>query len=191
MKIICPPKPRQTHIFARDTNDRYVEPQWCSRRLFDVESFSGLIHDPACGTGQIVASARAAGLRATGADIAPCIEEIEAVDFFQARRRFPNIVSNPPYGPLREFALHALSLALRKVALLVPIARLNAAGCWLAVTSLRRVWLLSPRPSIPPHSLILSGRVPSGGRIDFCWLVWEQRYRGAPELGWLWRDGVP
>jgi hypothetical protein len=44
------------------------------------------------------------------------------------------------------FALHALSLATAKVAMIFPVARLNAAH-WLRATPLRRVWLLTPRPS--------------------------------------------
>src|SRR5215813_7018792 len=53
-------RPRHAHIFARDGNDRYIEPQWCSRRLLEEESFVGTIHDPAAGTGRILTSARAA-----------------------------------------------------------------------------------------------------------------------------------
>jgi hypothetical protein len=179
---------RQSHIYARDPEDRYVEPSWVSSRLFEVELFIGIIHDPAAGSGQIVNAARSAGLEATGADIVPCIEGMDAIDFFQDRNNVDNVISNPPYALLRKFALQALTLAVRKVALLVPVARLNAAGGWLKDTPLRRVWLLSPRPSIPPHQLILDGKKPQGGRVDFCWLIWQQGFRGAATLHWLWRD---
>jgi hypothetical protein len=182
-------RPRKTHIFARDPDDRYVEPSWVSSRLFEVEPFIGIIHDPAAGSGQIVNAARSRGLEATGADVAPCIEGMCAIDFFKDRNNVDNVISNPPYALLREFALHALTLTMRKVALLAPVARLNAAGRWLEDTPLRRVWLLSPRPSIPPHQLILDGQIPQGGRVDFCWLIWQQGFHGAPTLHWLWRDG--
>jgi hypothetical protein len=182
-------RPRRAHIFDRDSNDRYVEPAWCSRRLFDVEPFVGPVHDPACGTATILATARAAGLIATGADISPCVKGVTAIDFFTAHDSVCNVISNPPYDRLDRFASHALELTSRKVALLVPIARLNAAGRWLQSTPLRRIWLLSPRPSIPPHSYILRGEKPEGGRVDFCWLVWEQGFRGVSEFRWLHRDG--
>jgi hypothetical protein len=70
---------------------------------------------------------------------------------------------------------------------LVP--RLNAAR-WLADTPLARVWLLTPRPSMPPGHVIANGEKPGGGSQDFAWLVWEQGYRGKPELGWLRRDSL-
>lgn len=30
---------RNSHVFARDPHDWYLEPRWCSERLFDVEEF--------------------------------------------------------------------------------------------------------------------------------------------------------
>jgi hypothetical protein len=184
-------RPRHAHIFQRDANDRYVEPTWCSWRLLEEESFHGVIHDPAAGTGQILGSARVLGLRATGADLTPCISGIRAIDFLEDRTKRDNIVCNPPYkrNQIRRFAEHALELAERKVAFLIPLARLNAAR-WLQQTPLRQVWLLTPRPSIPPHRYILQGRKPEGGRPDYCWLVWERGFNCAPTLGWLLRDRV-
>jgi hypothetical protein len=28
-----------------------------------------------------------------------------------------------------------------------------------------------------------------GDKVDFCWLVFEHEYDGAPQFGWLKRDG--
>jgi hypothetical protein len=46
-------RPRRSHIFDRDDDDFYVEPAWCSERLFAVEPFAGLIWDPAAGSDAI------------------------------------------------------------------------------------------------------------------------------------------
>src|SRR5262245_54894671 len=169
-------RPRRAHIFARDPNERYVEPAWVSRRLFEVEHFDGAVHDPAAGTGQILATAAAAGLDASGADIDPCIPGIAKIDFFADTTPVPNLVSNPPYDRSHEFALPPLTLAECKVTLLLPVARLNAAGTWLARTPLRRVWLLSPRPSVPPASYLQAGNKATGGRPDFSWWIWQRGY---------------
>jgi hypothetical protein len=48
-----PLRKRQSHLWVRDKHDFYVEPEWVSRRLFEVESF-GAVWDPACGSGRIV-----------------------------------------------------------------------------------------------------------------------------------------
>jgi hypothetical protein len=72
--------------------------------------------------------------------------------------------------------------------MIFPTARLNAAR-WLHGTPLQRVWLLTPRPSMPPGETILRGERPGGGKTDFCWLVWDRGYVGAASIDWLHRDG--
>ena len=67
------------------------------------------------------------------------------------------------------------------------LRRLNAAR-WLASTPLSRIYLLSPRPSMPPGHVILAGEEPGGGKQDFVWLVWDHEHQGLPELHWLCRD---
>jgi hypothetical protein len=61
---------RKSHIFLRHPYDRYVEPAWCTRRLFAVERFAGVIWDPACGLGTILKAARDARYSSYGSDIA-------------------------------------------------------------------------------------------------------------------------
>jgi hypothetical protein len=52
---------RNSHIWDRDKSDWYVEPKWCSERLFAEELFQGEIYDPNCGWGRVLRSARNAG----------------------------------------------------------------------------------------------------------------------------------
>jgi hypothetical protein len=180
---------RDSHIFERVEDDWYVEPPWCSRRLFEVESFTGTIWDPACGGGNIPEAAKQAGYAVHASDIADRgYPGSYCLDFFKSGARHAAIVCNPPYSIGGKFVRHALTLA-DKVAVIFPLARLNAAH-WIHATPLRRVWLLSPRPSMPPGRVIAAGLKPGGGRVDFCWLVFERGYGGTPELRWLYRDGV-
>jgi hypothetical protein len=84
--------------------------------------------------------------------------------------------------------LHALRVVEHKVAIIFPIARLPAAH-WIQSTPLRRVWLLSPRPSMPPGHYLAAGKRAKNGKKDFCWLIFEQGFNGSPEVHWLYRDG--
>lgn len=186
-------KKLDAHIWEREANDHYVEPEWVSRRLFDDEPFEGAVWDPACGFGRICESARLAGHPIVYSDI--CDRGYDPhnlkviCDFLETwGKRAQNIVTNPPFDIADKFALHALKLALHKVAIVFPTARLNAAH-WIRGTPLRRVWMLTPRPSMPPGHVIARGEKPGGGKMDYCWLVWEQGYTGEPEMGWLRRDG--
>ena len=186
---------RNSHIWERDANDWYVEPRWCSIRLFEEEKFHGEIYDPNCGWGRVLRSAKDAGyaVRASDIVIRPSGDaEIDAIkyqaDFRDCVDRADNVVSNPAFRALPNFTQLALKLVRRKVAVIFPVARLNAAG-WLANAPLRRIWLMTPRPPMPPGSYLEAGRKPGGGRVDFCWLVFEHGHTGPAEVRWLRRDG--
>ena len=160
--------------------------------MFEVEKFDPGIWDPCCGFGRIPSAAVAAGLYGIGTDIVDRgYSEFAGVHDFLSSNRFrsPNIVCNPPFNIADKFALHALSNpGTLKVAMVFPTARLNAAH-WIKGTPLARVWLMTPRPSMPPGRVIAAGEKPGGGKMDYCWLVWTKNRIGAPDLRWLRRDG--
>jgi hypothetical protein len=154
-----PLRKRDSHIWNRETADHYVEPAWCSERLFQVETFRGPINDPCCGFGTIPEAAYRAGIGASACDLVDRGYKGGRVeDFFASTWPRDNIVSNPPFDVASQFVLHALKLTGGKVAIIFPTARLNAANgpkgkYWIDGLPLRRVWLLTPRPSMPPGHL--------------------------------------
>jgi hypothetical protein len=184
---------KRSHIFKKEKHGHYVEPAWCSRRLFEVEKFKGPIYDPACGWGTILEESMIAGYAAPlASDIVDCRRVIEIRfykrDFLTWRGRIRgSVVCNPPFDYVREFCEHALELGASKVAMICLVRRLNAAR-WLQDLPLRRIWLLTPRPSMPPGSYLLAGKKAGGGTQDFCWLVFGPG-TGAPTIGWLHREG--
>lgn len=188
------PQPRKAHVWEKDPHGWYLEPAWCSRRLFEVEEFPGPIYDPACGCGTILREADAAGYDYYGSDIVNRrhhrLGKLDFIkrDFLQFYLPIEgSVVTNPPFDLVQEFCEHALACEAKKVALICLVRRLNAAH-WLQSLPLQRVWLLSPRPSMPPGSWIAAGNKPGGGTQDFCWLVLESGYEGRPTIGWLHRD---
>ena len=144
----------------------------CSRsKNFDR---SQVLLDPCTGFGRIAEAAKVAGYTVIAADIIDqgypgCLVQ----DFLDRKPTPPTVVGNPPFNAVEAFASHALELGARKVALLFPVARLNAAR-WLKELPLRRIWLLTPRPSIPPGYVIARGEKPGGGKTDFTWLIFER-----------------
>ena len=182
-------RPENSHIWDREQHEHYVEPEWVSRRLFDVEKFEGGIWDPACGFGRIVEAAKAAGYSTSASDVIDRgYSGLNKVgDFLRSEGGVPNIVSNPPFDQFEAFAHHALAIAFNKVAMIWLVRRLNAAR-WLQDTPLARIHLLTPRPSMPPGHTITAGEKPGGGKQDFCWLVWDKSHSGPATIGWLRRD---
>lgn len=185
-------KKLDAHLWEREANEHYVEPEWCSQRLFEEEQFYAPVWDPCCGFGRIPEAAKAAGI-----DMVAATDLVDRgyepglagprFDFLDATTASGSIVCNPPFDIAPKFALHALKIGAMKVAMIFPTARLNAAH-WLKGTPLIRVWLMSPRPSMPPGHVIARGEKPGGGKMDYCWLIWEYGYQGAAELRWLYRD---
>lgn len=185
--------PVNAKSWAREAGEHYVEPHWCSERLFQEEKFEGPIWDPCCGFGRIPEAANRAGLHSYGTDMVDrgFRALFAQADFIQSGRIIDgefDIVCNPPFNIAGRFARHAIDMpGVRKVAMIFPTARLNAAH-WLHGTPLARVWLMTPRPSMPPGHTIARGEKPSGGKMDFCWLVWTRGRLGPADLRWLRRN---
>jgi hypothetical protein len=111
-------RPRRAHNYDRDRDDFYSEPEWCSRRLFAVEEFVGLVWDPASGLGTIPRAARAAGLENFASDIADHGYG-SLQDFLKAPAPTTgafNVVTNPPFALAREFVERAIELGATKTA---------------------------------------------------------------------------
>jgi hypothetical protein len=183
-------RPLGAHIWDKEPDGFYVEPSWVGERLFEVEKFDGTIWDPACGTGRVAEAARRAGYPTIATDIVdrgyPHFDG--QIDFFNCERMpAANICCNPPFNVCDRFVRRALELVTGKVAMIWLARRLNAAR-WLQDTPLARVYLLTPRPSMPPGHVILAGEKPGGGTQDFCWLTFSRDHKGPPELRWLHRD---
>ena len=66
---MIPLRRREAHLWERDAHDFYVEPAWCSERLFEAERFEGDVLDPACGIGRICVAGRQSGLLMLGTDL--------------------------------------------------------------------------------------------------------------------------
>lgn len=183
-------RPEASHIWQREQHEHYVEPAWCSQRLFEEEEFNGPIFDPACGFGTILKSAVAADYDVWAHDVVDRGFPGTVVDDFLKQKLDTNpadIISNPPFDMFKPFALRALEVCYEKVALIWLVRTLPAAR-WLQDTPLSKILLLTPRPSMPPGHVIARGEKPGGGKQDFCWLIWDRNHSGPPSIGWLNRD---
>jgi hypothetical protein len=196
-----PLRKRDSSLWQREANDWYQEPRWCSDRLFEEERFKGSILDPAAGGGNIVQSGMAAGLDITGSDliIRSMYAEVQRDWLASCSEVWDNIVCNPPFGLCDDrkagthpFVQRCLARTTRKVALLMPANWIQGdkRSRWLEGTPLRRVWFISPRPSMPPGHIIAAGQKPGNGTTDYAWFIWQHEYDGQPEIRWLRKDAT-
>jgi hypothetical protein len=183
-------KCRNAHVWERAADDFYpTRPRWVIDRLLDAEIFIGEVIDPCCGSGTIVVACRERHLPSEGWDIRDRgLAGTQVRNFLEyAGPRPCNFIFNVPFCLAQQFAEHAVELARHKTAMLFPVRSLNAAG-WLRRLPASRIWLITPRPSMPPQSHIERGGKVGGGSIDFCWIIFEPKHVGAPRLRWLHRD---
>ena len=106
-------KKLEAHVWEREANEHYVEPDWCSRRLFEEEDFRPAIWDPCAGFGRIPEEAAKQGLKAHATDIVDRgYSAFDGVQNFLTAEatRAPVIVCNPPFAVASHFAVKALSL---------------------------------------------------------------------------------
>ena len=191
----APLRERKSHLWARDQHDWYVEPRWVSERLFAVESFEGVIWEPACGIGRIVDSAINARVRCVASDLIDRAAGrfMAPIDFLRCNLPWPDcygIVSNPPFKIAEAFVKHALELAPKKVAMLLPAnwVQGDKRSRWLETTPLARVYFITPRPSMPPGTVVAAGVKPGNGIQDYAWFVWSRGHIGPADIRWLRRD---
>jgi|SRR5215813_1315665 len=116
-------RPLAAHVWDKEPDGFYIEPIWCSVRLFATEQFNGAIWDPACGIGRIAEAARHTGYRTIATDIVDRgYSRFDGVlDFFDSGRvPAANICTNPPFTECDLFVRHALEQVDGKIAMIWP-----------------------------------------------------------------------
>lgn len=170
----------------RETHDFY--PTWppATKALLAVERFEGAIWEPACGDGAMSRVIEEAGYNVISTDLVDRGYGQGGCDFMMEwSPRAPNIVTNPPFRWAVEFTNRALFLTTGKVALFLRLAFLEGVerGRWFGATPLARVWVMSRRVPIQRGRIADDGD--SSGMMAFAWFVWDHRYLGRPEIGFL------
>ena len=165
------------------------------------------IWDPACGyghslswlqgicgfTGELIASDVVDNLARDDFDAPP---EFRSLDFLDDLKAVPpaacSIWSNPPFSYKKvdgeiisqAFVRQALRLATHRVVFLLPLKWLagQSRGQFLREHPPQTVLLFGQRPSMPPGDRIhlMGNRAYSGGMVDYCAVVWNQRVATLP-----------
>lgn len=171
----------------RPEHDYYRTPACGTQALLKVERFKGLIWEPACGDGAISEELLSAGYQVRSSDLIDRGYGETGIDFLTGLALpVPNVVTNPPFTLIHEFAERALEVAESKVALLGRLLWLESKRrrAFFEATPLARVWVFSYRLNVARNGADYgdNGR---GGMVAFAWYVWDKEHRGPPTLGWL------
>lgn len=171
----------------KGAEDFIVTPAWAVEALLEREVFPGPIWEPACGNGAISEVLGAAGYQVFSTDLIDRGYGQGGLDFLAATgaRGVQSIVTNPPFVIATEFAAHALTLGVRKVALLGRLGFLEGQkrGAWFARHPPSRVWVFSRRVDMWAGDAEPKGP-PQVANVAFGWFVWE-RHHSPAAIGWI------
>jgi hypothetical protein len=176
----------------RQTDDWYRTPPQCTRALLRVEPFDMNVWEPACGDGAISRELEAQGYKVVSSDLINRGYGTPGIDFLATRELWAtDIVTNPPFELADEFALHALELGVRKLALLCRANWLEGQQRYERLYSQRklaRVWTFSPRQTLWRGDDEAEN---DGGMTPYAWFIFERDYRGDGYTGsWLTAEMV-
>lgn len=162
-----------TDQYNRESHDFYAEPRWCNDELFNHVKFVGQIHDPCCGSGRVLESAKVAGYTVTAADKVRRMYPFQdkEINFLEDTSVYDNIVCNPPYNLAELFFHHAYEHTRNSIAFLVRLAFLESQYRYKTIFSKfhpQQVLVFSTRPSMPPY-----GQPVGGGKTAYCWIIWS------------------
>lgn len=177
---------RKAEGINRHEDDWYRTPPECVRALLAKEPFDIEVWECACGDGAISRELEAYGHTVVSTDLINRGYGQGGVDFLAADELWAShVITNPPYDLADEFAMHALKLGVRKIALLCRLAWLEGSDrherLW-SLGRLARVWVFSPRQTLWRGD---DDTEDDGGMTAYAWFVFERDHSSAPALGWL------
>jgi hypothetical protein len=181
------PKNRSTQEYREKSHDFYATPANVTEALLKVEDFPGKVWEPCCGQGHISKVLKTHGLDVYSTDLRTDLGygDETGLDFLDAVRDCDCVLTNPPYrNNLNLYcAAHALYVARKKVALLLPLHFLETPRRrrFLREHPPRTIWVFEYRV----HTLKEGFVGTPASRMIFSWFVWERGYTGKTSIDWL------
>lgn len=173
----------------RDADDFYPTPPSTTHALMGREKFDGLVWECASGNGAMSRVIEQYN-QCVSSDIRSerDIYGEKGVDFLKTYRRVDNIITNPPYRQAKEFVLHSLECATRKVAMLLKLVFLEGVGRYelFQTTPLKCVYVFCKRQPLT----IRGEEMKNSSMIAYAWFVWDKAYSGKPTLSWILEEEV-
>lgn len=139
--------------------------------LLQVVQFDGDIWEPCAGDGCM--SDVLPGV-VHSSDLEPRRDDVRQADALSLGP-VRNLVTNPPYGSLKQLVPYWLDTVERKLALLVRLNFLEAQS--------RVAWLTGA--NTPEHVVVIAGRMKVFGKTSqfpHAWVVWDKQHTGSTQL---------
>ena len=186
-----------SNIRKRENEDFYSTARSSITAILDKETLKGSILEPAAGQGHISTVLREyyPNSEIVSTDLVQREDKFNCniksgIDFitYDFKRKFDNIITNPPFKLGKEFVERALELSNNKVLMFFKIQFLESKSRkdMFLHTPLKYVYVFSERqnPCRNGQELNEKGK-PWSNVMCFAWFVWEKGYQGEPIIKWL------
>lgn len=169
----------------REKNDYYATEPRVIRELFEVEKFSSLVWECACGEGHLSEAMKKEGKEVISTDLVSRGYGSCGVDFLRQSNGYEcDIITNPPYRFAQEFVEKAIQLTSNKVAMFLKLTFLEGQRRKKLFEQYppRIVYVYSSR-----RKCALNGEFNAVGSSASCyaWFVWEKEFKGEPIIRWI------
>ena len=189
-KVIYAPLGASNHSTSeREIHDYYATDPVAAELLLEVEDFSPVIWEPACGEGHLAKVFNKAGHTVISTDlIYRGYGSSKPLDFlaYDGESFDGDIVTNPPYSKGAEFVEKAIETITdgHKVAMFLKLQFLEG-------QKRRKLF-----DRYPPRTIyVLSGRIKcakngefegiGSSAVAYAWYVWEKGFTGIPQIRWI------
>ena len=179
---------------GRVENDYYATPSEATIDILNREDLGNSILEPACGQGHISKTILSCpaynNIKIISTDLIDRGYGQGGIDFltYNYNETFDTIITNPPFKYAKEFAEKALAIVNKKVIMFIKIQFLEGQSrkLFLQNSPLKTIYVFSRRinPLRNGNELDENGKKWCS-TMCFAWFVWENGYKGNPEVKWI------
>lgn len=170
---------------TRQKHDYYATDPIAVDHLLAVEPLSETIWECSCGEGHLSRRLETHGFKVISTDLVNRGYGQGGIDFLKATELLGDtILTNPPYKYAQQFVEKGLDLGAKKVIMFLKLTFLESQSRkeLFLTRPPARIWVFSSRIKCAKN-----GKFESTGSsaAAYAWFVWEQSYKGRPEIGWI------
>lgn len=180
---------RNYALNERETNDYYATEPKAAHLLMEVEKFSPMMWECACGEGHLAKEFEKAGYQVYATDLID--RGYGSQQDFLTSDAPPfagfDIITNPPYSKAQEFVEHALNISADgcKVAMFLKIQFLEGKSRRELFKKYppKTVYVCSERIKCAKNGDFESSKEHSS--VCYAWYVWQKGYTGNTVIKWI------
>lgn len=174
----------------RENNDYYATEPKAAELLCEVEHFSPVIWECACGEGHLAKVFQANGYEIRATDLIDRGYGVGGVDFLKENIVFyGDIITNPPYKYAKEFVEHALETVADgyKVAMFLKLQFLEgkARKALFMKYPPKCIYVASGRLLCAKNGEFEKMKAGGGSAVAYAWFIWEKGYNGQTVVKWI------